>query len=33
MWSWREAAAWTVSGALAGLGSALGYRILTGKWS
>jgi len=31
-WSWREAAAWTVAGALSGLGYALGYRILTGKW-
>jgi hypothetical protein len=31
-WSWREAAAWTVAGALSGLGYALGYRILTGEW-
>jgi len=31
-WSWREAAAWTVAGASSGLGYALGYRILTGKW-
>jgi hypothetical protein len=31
-WSWREGAALTVSGALMGVGSALGVWILTGKW-
>jgi hypothetical protein len=31
-WSWGEAAAWTVSGALSSIGFSLGYRILTGKW-
>jgi hypothetical protein len=31
-WSWREAAAWTATEALSGLGYVLGHRILTGEW-